>query len=184
HAVRLHVLANKLHDVVHRGAGLEDGGHADFLEPFDILIGDDAADHYHHIIHFVLLQQVHHARHDGVVRAREDRQPDDLHVFLERRADNHLRRLAQAGVDDLHAGIAEGAGNNLGAAVMAVEAGLRYQDADLGVGRHRDHLITGDPEEHRGKRTGGVARPHTITVSPPTARTGTNTYRCSLRSAW
>src|SRR5260370_5790556 len=103
HAVGLYMFADELHDVVHGGAGLEDSGHADFLEAFHVLIWDDATDQYQHVVHFVLLQQVHHARNDRVVRTRENRQSDDLHVFLKRSADDHLRRLAQAGGDDLHA---------------------------------------------------------------------------------
>src|SRR5208282_4032391 len=142
HALRLHMLANELHDAVHGGAGLEDGGYSDFFEAFDILIGNDAADQYQYVIHFVLLQQVHHTRNDGVVRARENRESDDLHVFLERGADDHLRRLAQAGVDDLHAGIAERARDHLGAAVVAVKARLRDKDADFRVSGHQDHLTT------------------------------------------
>jgi len=35
--------------------------------------------------------------------------------------------LAEAGVDDLHAGVAEGAGDDFGATVVAVEAGLGDQ---------------------------------------------------------
>ena len=41
------------------------------------------------------------------VRAGQDRQADDVGIFLQRGADDLLRRLAQAGVDDLHAGIAQ-----------------------------------------------------------------------------
>ena len=33
------LLADELDDVVHRRAGLEDAGHADLLQAFDILIG-------------------------------------------------------------------------------------------------------------------------------------------------
>jgi len=52
---------------------------------------------------------------------------------------------------------------------VAVEAGLGYQYADLLLSRHREHLTTEDTEEHRGEpaavsRTGGGARPHTITA--------------------
>src|SRR4029077_8571555 len=148
------MLADELDDVVHRGAGLEDAGHADFLEAFDILIGDDPANQHQHIIHFVLLQQVHHAWNDGVVRARENRKSDDLHVFLERGADDHLRRLAQTCVDDFHAGIAESASDNLGAAVVAVEARLRNENPDFCVGGHRYHLTTVGPEEHRWQLDG------------------------------
>ena len=42
-------------------------------------------------------------------------------------------RLVQPGVDDLHAGVAQRAGDDLGAAVVAVEAGLGDDDADLAL---------------------------------------------------
>jgi hypothetical protein len=54
-----------------------------------------------------------------------------MNIFLQRGIDDHFRSLAQAGVDDFHAGIAQRAGDYFGAAVMAVKAGLRYQDADF-----------------------------------------------------
>ena len=64
------------------------------------------------------------------MRARQDREADDVDVLLEGRRDDHLRRLAQAGVDDLEAFVAEAAGEHLGAAVVAVEAGLGDEDLD------------------------------------------------------
>ena len=51
-------------------------------------------------------------------------QADDVHVFLNGCGSNHFRSLSQAGVDDLHAGVAQGARNNFGAAIVTVEAGL------------------------------------------------------------
>ena len=39
-------------------------------------------------------------------------------------------RLVQAGVDDLHAGVPQGAGDDLGAAVVPVQAGLGDDDPD------------------------------------------------------
>ena len=62
-----------------------------------------------------------------------------MHVFLQGGSDDHLRRLAQAGVDDFHAGIAEGAGDHFGAAVVTVETGLGHQDADFLLSGH-NHL--------------------------------------------
>ncbi len=124
--MRLYMLADELHDVIHRSAGLKDCRHADFLEAFDVLIGDNAADQHQHVIHFILLEQVHNARHDRVVRTRENRESDDLNIFLERGIDDHLWRLPQTGVDDLHASIAQRPGDYLRAAVMTVKAGLRY----------------------------------------------------------
>ena len=58
------------------------------------------------------------------MRAGEDAQTDAVHIFLNGGFDNALRRLAQAGVEHFHAGIAESAGDDLGAAVVAVKAGF------------------------------------------------------------
>ena len=64
------------------------------------------------------------------VRAGEHREADRVGVLLDRGLDDLLRRLVQAGVDDLHAGVAQGPGHDLGAAVVPVEAGLGDDDAD------------------------------------------------------
>src|SRR4051794_26980034 len=63
--------------------------------------------------------------------AREDRQPDGVGILLQHGLDDLLRRLVQAGVDDLHPGVAQRAGDDLRPAVVAVEAGLGHDDADL-----------------------------------------------------
>ncbi len=55
-ASSLHIRADKLHDVIHRRARLEDGGYAKFLESINILIGNDPANQYQNIIHFVLFE--------------------------------------------------------------------------------------------------------------------------------
>jgi len=62
--------------------------------------------------------------------AAQDRQSNHLHVFLERGARDHLGRLPKAGVNDLHAGVAERASNYFGAPVVAVQAGLGDKDPD------------------------------------------------------
>src|ERR1700682_1575069 len=160
------MLADELNNVIHGRTGLEDSRHADFLETFDILIGDDAANQHQHVVHFVLLQQIHHPRNDGVVRPRENREPDDLHVFLQRGTDDHLRRLAQTGVDDLHAGIAKGAGDHLSPAIVAVETGLRNENADFLLSGHRDHLTTegaGSTASELGRRGRPSLRDHGFT---------------------
>ena len=74
-------------------------------------------------------------RTDVHVGAREDRQADGVRVLLQRRGDDLFGRLAEAGVDHLHAGIAQRARDDLGAAVVAVEPGLGDNDADFSHGR-------------------------------------------------
>ena len=55
----------------------------------------------------------------------QNAEADNVHVFLQRGADDHLRGLAQAGVDHFHAGIAQRAGYDFGAAIVPVKARLR-----------------------------------------------------------
>jgi hypothetical protein len=54
---------------------------------------------------------------------------DDIDALLDGGGDDDLGRDAQPGVDDLHAGVAQGRGDDLGAAVVAVEARLADEDA-------------------------------------------------------
>jgi hypothetical protein len=58
------------------------------------------------------------------VGAGQNRQPHDVRVLLQRGAGNHLRGLTQAGVNHFHAGIAQRAGDDLGAAIVPVESRL------------------------------------------------------------
>ena len=55
---------------------------------------------------------------------RQDRKPDQRDVLLQRDRHDVLDALPDAGVDDLEPGVAQRAGDDLGAAVMAVQAGL------------------------------------------------------------
>ena len=54
----------------------------------------------------------------------EDGEADAVDVLLDGGGDDHLGGLTKAGVDYLHSGVAEGAGDDFGAAVVAVEAGF------------------------------------------------------------
>ena len=54
-----------------------------------------------------------------------------VRVFLNRRLDDLLGRLVQPGVDDLHAGVAQRARDDLRAAVVPVEPRFRDDDSDL-----------------------------------------------------
>jgi hypothetical protein len=84
------------------------------------------------------------------VRAGEDRQPDGVGVLLDDGLHDLLGRLVQARVDDLHAGVAQRAGDDLGPAVVSVEAWLGHDDADL-AGR-------GCRQRHRAALYGRPAR--------------------------
>jgi len=75
---------------------------------------------------FELLDDQRKERH---VRARQDRQADPVGVLLNRRLHDLLRRLEQPRVDHFHPRIAQRASDYLCAAVVAVESGLRNDDA-------------------------------------------------------
>ena len=72
HAGPFYLRADELNDLVHRRPGLENRGYASLLQAIDILVGDDASHDHDHIVHLVLLEQVHHAGHDRIVRARKE----------------------------------------------------------------------------------------------------------------
>jgi hypothetical protein len=67
----------------------------------DVVVGDDPADRDEHVVEAVVLEQLGDARHQRHVGARQDRQPHDVDVLLERGRGDHLGRLTKAGVDDL-----------------------------------------------------------------------------------
>jgi hypothetical protein len=75
------------------------------------------------------------------VRTREDREADDVDVFLHGRGGDLLRRLAQARVDDFHAGIAQRARDDLGAAVVPVEARFGHENADRTLAHAGDSTV-------------------------------------------
>ena len=100
-----------------------------------ILLRDSAAENEEDVLGALFAEQGCDAGNDDVVSAREDGESDAVDVFLDGGGDDHLWRLAEASVDDFHAGIAKGPGNDLGPAVVAIEARLRYEDSDWRI-RH------------------------------------------------
>ena len=63
----------------------------------------------------------------------QDGEADHVGVLLRRRGHDLLGALPEAGVDDLHARVAQGAGDDLRPPVVAVEARLGHQYPDLPV---------------------------------------------------
>jgi len=124
---------DEIHNPLERSAGLKYGGYSEIFQMFGILIRNDASHQDDHVVHLFLFQQLHQARHNGIVRARQDRKPDDLDILLKRRVDDHFRSLAQAGIDDFHAGIPQRPGDYLRAAIMSIEAGFSYQHPDSAI---------------------------------------------------
>jgi hypothetical protein len=76
------------------------------------------------------LQQVDEAGKDGHVRTGKDADADDIHVFLDRCLDDLFRGPVKAGIDDVHARVAQRARDDLDAPVVSVETDLRDHDPD------------------------------------------------------
>ena len=108
---------------------------SDSLQGLDIAVGYGAADQEHYIAvgsiaaQAVSFQGIDHARHEPHVGAGEDADADHVHIFLGGGGGHLVGRDPHAEIDHLHAGVAEGAGDDLYAAVVAVQAELGEEDA-------------------------------------------------------
>ena len=76
------------------------------------------------------------------MRAGEDGETDDVDVFLDGRGSHLLGGLPETGVDDFHPGVAQGTRDDLGAAIVAVEAGLGDEDSEWSS-RHDVGILPG-----------------------------------------
>jgi triacylglycerol lipase len=126
--VRADVSPYPVHDFGHPRAWREDRRHAHRCQWRAIRLWNDAAAEDDDVVGSLSLQQVDDPREQRHVGAREDRQADRVSVLGECRAHDLLRRLVQPGVNHLHAGIAEGAGHNLGAAIMTIQSRFGHHD--------------------------------------------------------
>ena len=126
--------ANKIHDVLRGRSRQKNFGDSSFLQPGDIRFGNNPADQHGHVIHVLGPQQLHQLRAERIVRAGKNREADDVDVFLFRRGGDHLRSLAKARVDHLHAGVTQRASDDLGAAIVAIEARFGDEHANLPFG--------------------------------------------------
>ena len=78
----------------------------------------------------LLAPQLQHAREERHVGAAEDREAHDVDVLLDGGGRDHLGRLVEARVDDLHAGVAQRGRDHLGAAIVPVEPRLGDEHAN------------------------------------------------------
>src|SRR5438270_421149 len=124
------VLVHEADDVLRRGAGREELLHADRLQRRDVFGRDDATAEDHDVLRALFLQELEHPLEQIIVGAGEHAEPDGVGVLLDGGGHDLLGRLVQARVDDLEAGVAQRARHALGAAVVAVEAGLGDDHAD------------------------------------------------------
>src|SRR5829696_5287306 len=127
--------AQPLDDLAGGSARGEDLGDALLLEQDDVLAGDDAAAEHQHVVGAPLAEQLHHPGEQGHVGARVDREADGVGVLLDHRGHDLLGGLVQAGVDDLHAGVAQRPGHDLGPPVVPVQPRLGDHDPDASL-RH------------------------------------------------
>lgn len=124
-------LVDELHNVLGGGSREEYFGDAGLLERRNVGFGNDAADKDGNVGHAFVAEEFHQLGADGVMRAGEDREADHVDVFLDGGGGDHLWSLAQAGVHDFHAGVAQGPGDYFCAAVVAIEARLGNQHTNL-----------------------------------------------------
>src|SRR5205823_3833711 len=118
-------------DFAERRTGAEHDLDAGLLELGEVFLRNDPAARDEDVARLPFLEELHDLREQGHVSAAEAREADRVDVLLDRGLDDVLRRLPEPGVDDLHAGIAQRAGDDLGPTVVAVESRFRDQDADL-----------------------------------------------------
>ncbi len=116
-------------DLGQRRSGREDPSDAQGLEAGDVVVGYDPADHQQHVLAALGLEKVDDARDEDTMRAREEREPQGVGVFLNDRLDDLLGRLVQPRVDDLKTGVAQGSRDDLGAAVVPIKTGFGDDDS-------------------------------------------------------
>ncbi len=109
---------------------MEDFCHTKFLQFERVIAGDRTTHDDQHIRHIFFAQQFHNSRHNRFVSARQNGEANDLHILLESRVNNHLRRLPKTSVDDFHPRITKGSCDHLRAAVVSIEARFGDEDTD------------------------------------------------------
>src|SRR5438067_857408 len=117
-----------LHDLRQRRAHREHAAYAERSERVEIARRDDPADDDADVVRALRAQAVEHASRERHVGTGENREPDHVHVLLHRLRDDLLGRALEPRVDHLEAGVAQRLHDDLGAAVVPVEAGLCDQD--------------------------------------------------------
>ena len=124
------VLGDEPDHVLHGRAREEHATNPELIQQRDVGVRNDPAQHDEHVVQALRLEQFHDAWTDVQVRTRQDRQADDIRVLLQCRRHNLLRSLPEAGIDHLHAGIAERAGNDLRPTVVTIQPGLGDHHSD------------------------------------------------------
>src|SRR5579875_1375778 len=120
---------NEVNNLRERRARRKDGANAFALEFLSVFRRDRSAAEKDDVLRALRLELLDDERKQRHVRARENREADAVGVFLDRGLHDLLRRLKEAGVDDLHPGVAQRARDDLRAAIVPIEARLGDDDA-------------------------------------------------------
>ena len=124
------VCTDPFDDLSGRGTGGEDLCDTEITQGDDVLAGDDAAAEENDVAGAAGFQLSLDCFEQSHVGTGQDAQADSVGVFL----DGGLRHLGsglvQAGVNHLHASVAQGAGDDFGPTVMAVESWFSHDHTD------------------------------------------------------
>ncbi len=112
-------------------------GHTLRLERPRIGIGDDSTTENQQVAQVAIAQFLHHPREQGEVCAAEQREADGVDILLQGGLGDLLRGLVEACVDDLEAVVAQGSGDGLRAAIMAVKTWLCHHNSIGPIHKYR-----------------------------------------------
>jgi hypothetical protein len=113
-------VADGLDDLSRRRARTEYGVHASGLQCRNVIEGNDAAAKDQYFACTLILQLAADFRDQGHVRTGKHAQTHRINIFLKSSRHNIVGLLVEAGINDFHSGIAQGAGDHLGPPVMAI----------------------------------------------------------------
>ena len=119
-------------DLLGRRTGAEDRRDAGFVQDRNVLFGDDPADDQRDV-EVGLVEGGEHRRSEREVAGVVHGEAHGVGVLFFGRGHDGLGGLAQAQVDDLHACVAQDAGDHLDATVVAVQPQLGQDDPNLVV---------------------------------------------------
>src|SRR5438309_177006 len=146
-------LLERLHDLRQRRSHREHPVDAERPQLVHVARRNGAAHDHRDVAGAVVPQPVEHATREEQVGAGQHRQPDDVHVLLDRRLHDLVRRPLESGVDHLDAVVAQGLSHDFRAAVMPVEPWLgdQHLHASRNAGSQRA-LPPGSSVTRRGER--------------------------------
>ena len=112
---------HKLNDLFEGRARRKDLLHAHLLETANVLLRNDSAAKNRDVACLVFFEEPDHLAEQSHMGGGVDGKTDGVHVFLKRRAGDLFRRVVNAEIDHLDAGVAQRPRDDLDAPVVAVE---------------------------------------------------------------